>query len=64
MTEPTNVYEEFRLRPTNTVKATAAFLNLGRNETYAAIHRGELPSVRLGRTILVPTAKLLALLDS
>jgi excisionase family DNA binding protein len=31
---------------------------LSRSAVYDAIHRGELPSVRLGRRVLVPTAAL------
>jgi excisionase family DNA binding protein len=55
--------EAYKCRPTNTVKATAQFIGVGLKEAYAAIHRNELPSLRLGRTILVPTAKILALLE-
>jgi len=39
-------------------------LGIGRGPAYAAIRRGELPSVRLGRRILVPRHRLLSLLNA
>jgi hypothetical protein len=33
-------------------------LNLAKNPAYAAVHRGEIPSIRIGRRIEVPTAPL------
>lgn len=39
-------------------------LGLGRNATYEAIARGEIPSVRIGKRILVPRAALQRLLDA
>jgi excisionase family DNA binding protein len=36
---------------------------LGINQTYAAIRAGEIPSIRIGRKILIPRAKLLELLN-
>ena len=41
-------------RATLTVSETAVRLGLGRNATYEAIRRGEVPSIRVGRRILVP----------
>lgn len=38
------------------------FIGLSRNSTYKAANAGEIPTLRLGRKILVPVAKLLALL--
>lgn len=42
----------------------AGFLvaGLGRSASYAAAARGELPTIRFGKRIVVPTARLLALL--
>ncbi len=37
-------------------------LDLGRSATYAAVARGEIPVIRLGRRIVVPTARLRAML--
>jgi excisionase family DNA binding protein len=47
-------------RPTLTVDAVAEILGLDRKTVYAAINSGELPSLRVGRRILVPTSWLAA----
>jgi excisionase family DNA binding protein len=44
------------------VDDAAALLGLSRNGTYAAIHQGEIPSIRIGRCIRVPTAALRTML--
>lgn len=49
--------------PTITVERVAAILSLGRRTAYAAIERGEIPSIRVGRRIVVPTARFLAAFD-
>ena len=49
---------------TVTVTETARLLRIGRNETYAAIERGEIPAIRIGRRILVPRAQLERLLGA
>jgi excisionase family DNA binding protein len=41
-----------------TVTEAAEFLRLGRNSIYEAIRRGEVPTVRIGRRILVPKVGL------
>ena len=41
---------------------TGKILGLGRNATYEAIARGEIPSIRIGKRILVPKAALERLL--
>jgi len=33
-------------------------LPVGRNQRYAAIHKGEIPAVRIGSRLLVPVAAL------
>ena len=49
---------------TYTVEETAALLGgLGINQTYAGIKRGDIPSIKIGRRILVPRARLLAMLN-
>ncbi len=48
-------------RPTISVREAAAALGLGVNQAYAAIERGEVPALRIGRRVLVPTAALRAL---
>ena len=40
------------------VDEVAAALRIGRRQAYAAIDRGEIPSIRIGRTIRVPRAWL------
>ncbi|HKY14814.1 MAG TPA: helix-turn-helix domain-containing protein [Microthrixaceae bacterium] len=47
-------------RPTLTVDAVAEILGLDRKTVYAAVESGGLPSLRVGRRILVPTAWLAA----
>ncbi len=49
-------------RPVLTVDEAAKFLTLSRQATYEAVRRREIPSVRIGRRILVPRAGLEALL--
>lgn len=49
----------FALKPWPT---TGRLLNLGKNATYAAIQRGEIPSCRIGGRIVVPVEALLRVL--
>jgi excisionase family DNA binding protein len=46
------------VRRTYTVKETSEILGAGVNQTYEAIRRGEIPSMRLGRRFLVPAEAL------
>jgi excisionase family DNA binding protein len=55
-----NAPDPFEL-PAMTVIA-AELIGISRSAFYRGIHRGELPSVRIGRRLLVPTAKLYQLL--
>jgi excisionase family DNA binding protein len=50
------------LPPTITVEHAARLCGIGRNAAYRAAASGELPTIRLGRRLLVPTAQLLRLL--
>lgn len=45
-------------RATTTVDKAAKRLGIGRNQAYEAVRRGEIPSVKIGKRILVPTAAL------
>ena len=45
-------------RLTLTVQEAATLLGIGRNSAYEAIKTGTLPSVQIGRRILVPRAAL------
>jgi len=49
-------------RATISVEEAAILLGIGRSTAYAAAHDGSLPTIRLSHRLLVPTAKLLALL--
>jgi excisionase family DNA binding protein len=51
-------------RATNTIEQTAHLLGLGRTAAYDAARRGELPTRRLGRRLLVPAPALLAWLEA
>ena len=50
-------------RETLTIAETALVLGLSRNATYAAVERGDLPTVRIGARILVSRARLRELLN-
>ncbi|WP_208542859.1 helix-turn-helix domain-containing protein [Nocardioides euryhalodurans] len=50
------------LPATLTVPEAGTLLGLGRDASYAAANRGELPVLRIGRRLLVPTGRLRALL--
>jgi excisionase family DNA binding protein len=47
-----------KTRPTLTVAEAGAYLSISRASAYAAAHRGEIPTIRCGRRLLVPTAVL------
>ena len=46
-------------RITLTIEETASLLGLGRTATYEAARRGQIPSRRLGRRVVVPVPALL-----
>ena len=50
-------------RRTYTVDEAAVILGVGRSTMYEAIRRGEVPCVRLGRRIVIPSVALARLLD-
>jgi len=50
-------------RPTLTVTEAGGFLGLGKSSAYQAVHRGDIPTIRLGRRLLVPTAALRQMLS-
>jgi excisionase family DNA binding protein len=47
---------------TLTIEECAGILRLSRGSTYEAARRGEIPVIRIGRRLLVPRARLMALL--
>lgn len=61
-THPTPAVPDPAVRPTVTVTEAGQILGVGRSAAYDAVARGDLPSIRLGRRLLVPTAGLRRLL--
>ena len=47
---------------TMTIPEAAQLLGVSRSAGYRAVTRGEIPTIRIGRRLLVPTAKLHTLL--
>jgi excisionase family DNA binding protein len=56
--------DELPGRATITIEQTAQLLGLGRTAAYDAARRGELPTRRLGRRLLVPVPALLTWLEA
>lgn len=54
--------ESLRLSCTCNIETAAAALGIGRSTAYAAARDGSLPVLRVRNRLLVPTAKLLAML--
>ena len=50
--------------PTIDVPTAGRVLGIGRDAAYAAAAAGQLPTLRLGRSLRVPTAKLLTMLGA
>lgn len=48
---------------TFTVEEAAKILGIGRRQAYEAVRTGEIPSLSIGRRILIPSKRLLAMLD-
>lgn len=55
--------DEVRDRATLTVEEAAELLGVGRSCAYDAARRGDLPTVRLGRRLVVPVPALMRLLE-
>jgi excisionase family DNA binding protein len=49
---------------TVTVEEAARLLGISRNSAFRAVQRGQLPSIRIGRRILVPRARLAELITT
>lgn len=49
--------------PTITVERAAAVLGISRRSAYNAAERGDIPAIRIGRRMVVPTGKFLAAFD-
>lgn len=63
MTETKTVADGQTTSPVLTVDEAAVYLRISRGLAFAAVADGTLPSVRIGRRILVPRRQLEALLD-
>ena len=50
--------QDWRSRTTVTVEEAAPILGIGRSSAYDAAHSGELPTLRIGRRLLVPVLSL------
>jgi len=48
---------------TYTVTEAAELLGISRSSAYECVHRGEIPSLTLGRRVVIPRRALEALLD-
>lgn len=53
--------DELRGRLTVSVPEAGRALGIGRDAAYAAAERGEIPTLRIGRRLVVPVPKLLDL---
>jgi excisionase family DNA binding protein len=51
-------------RRTYLVEEAGAILGIGRSAAYAAVARGEIPHIRIGRRILIPRRALDRLLEA
>ena len=49
-------------KPTLTVEEAGRYLGISRPTAYDAVRKGDIPSVRINRRVLVPTAALRKLL--
>ncbi|MFN2490125.1 MAG: helix-turn-helix domain-containing protein [Actinomycetota bacterium] len=56
--------DDIRGRAVISVEEAAQYLEIGRSAAYRAARTGELPTLRLGRRLLVPVPRLLALIGS
>ena len=64
LTTTPSTHPDLAGRMTMSVEETASFLRIGRSAAYEAVHRGEIPHVRIGRRYLVPVPRLLAMLGA
>lgn len=51
-------------RATISVEEAATLLGIGRSAAYEAARRGQLPTLRLGRRLLVPVPRLLQMIGA
>jgi excisionase family DNA binding protein len=56
--------DDLRGRATITVEEAAALLGISKDSAYRAAQAGQIPTLRLGRRLLVPVPKLLTMLGA
>jgi excisionase family DNA binding protein len=56
------VFPNPKVEPTLKVERAAQLMGIGRTAAYDAATRGEIPTIKVGRRLLVPTAALAQLL--
>lgn len=61
-TEPTVTVLDPRTEATVTIPRAGQVLKISRTSAYLAAKNGQIPTIRVGRRLLVPTARLLELL--
>lgn len=59
MTDDTNTTPHVLSVP----EAGRVYLNLGRNASYDAAHRGDIPTIQIGRKLVVPIRAMERMLD-
>jgi len=59
---PASTDPYFTGRATISVEEAGLVLGIGRSAAYEAVHRGDIPHLRIGRRFLVPVPRLMALL--
>ncbi|SDI40365.1 Helix-turn-helix domain-containing protein [Sinosporangium album] len=59
---PVRAVPKAEVQPVLTVPEMGAILGLSRASAYGAAHRGEVPVVRAGKRLMIPTAELRKLL--
>ena len=52
-----------QISPVLTVEEAAAILRISRGSAYEGCRRGDIPTLRIGRRVLVPRARLMALIE-
>jgi excisionase family DNA binding protein len=55
--------EQSSQRLTITVTEAAKRLGIGKNQAYEGVHRGQIPSIRVGKRILIPLKALQRMLE-
>ena len=58
----TPVLPDPTVEPTVSVERAGAIFGISRASAYGAVHDGSIPSIRLGRRLVVPTAAILRML--